>query len=62
MARSTKIPGLKKAAAFAADALKQRPETCLGGLFKQCRPVALVRALLATGTRGLHVYSSPGAD
>ncbi|MAU51788.1 MAG: glutaconate CoA-transferase [Roseovarius sp.] len=41
--------------------MEERPELCLGGLFKQSRPVALVRALLATGADGLHVYSSPGA-
>ncbi|HIC66765.1 MAG TPA: glutaconate CoA-transferase, partial [Paracoccus sp.] len=41
--------------------MEERPELCLGGLFKQSRPVALVRALLAAGADGLHVYSSPGA-
>jgi len=59
--RSTKTIGLNEAATRAAAALNERPEICLGGLFKQSRPVALVRALLATGSDGLHVYSSPGA-
>ena len=49
------------AARLARDALRDRPELCLGGLFKQGRPVALVRALLAAGADGLHLYSSPGA-
>jgi len=61
MERATKTIGLKEAATLASDALQKRPEICLGGLFKQSRPVALVRALLATGANGLHVYSSPGA-
>lgn len=47
--RRSKITGLHDAAILARDALRKRPELCLGGLFKQGRPVALVRALLATG-------------
>ncbi len=61
MQRSTKTIGLTEAAALASAALQERSEICLGGLFKQSRPVALVRALLAAGASGLHVYSSPGA-
>jgi glutaconate CoA-transferase subunit A len=59
--RRSKVTGLQDAARLARGALEERPELCLGGLFKQSRPVALVRALLATGADGLHVYSSPGA-
>ncbi|MBC7132879.1 MAG: glutaconate CoA-transferase [Roseovarius sp.] len=59
--RRSKVTGLEQAAILARDALQERPELCLGGLFKQGRPVALVRALLAAGGRGLHLYSSPGA-
>ncbi|WP_456390632.1 CoA transferase subunit A [Profundibacter sp.] len=61
MTRSTKTISLNAAATRALKALSERPEICLGGLFKQSRPVALVRALLAAGADGLHVYSSPGA-
>ena len=59
--RRSKVTGLQDAARLARGALEERPELCLGGLFKQSRPVALVRALLAAGADGLHVYSSPGA-
>jgi len=59
--RRSKITGLQEAAILARDALRTRPELCLGGLFKQGRPVALVRALLAAGADRLHLYSSPGA-
>ena len=59
--RRSKVTSLQDAALLARGALEERPELCLGGLFKQSRPVALVRALLATGADGLHVYSSPGA-
>jgi glutaconate CoA-transferase subunit A len=34
---------------------------CLGGLFKQSRPVALVRALMRSGLRNLRLFSSPGS-
>lgn len=59
--RRSKVTGLQDAAILARDALQERPELCLGGLFKQGRPIALVRGLLGTGASGLHVYSSPGA-
>tara|TARA_R110002124_G_scaffold138974_4_gene303090 strand:+ start:1520 stop:2467 length:948 start_codon:yes stop_codon:yes gene_type:complete len=59
--RQSKVMGLDDAAILARDALRERPDLCLGGLFKQGRPVALVRALLAAGAQGLHLYSSPGA-
>lgn len=61
MARASKIVTLEEAVARAGEALRERPDICLGGLFKQSRPVALVRALLASGVGGLSVYSSPGA-
>jgi glutaconate CoA-transferase, subunit A len=59
--RRSKVTSLQDAARLARGALEERPELCLGGLFKQSRPIALVRALLAVGADGLHVYSSPGA-
>jgi len=59
--RHSKVTSLGDAAILARNALRERPEICLGGLFKQGRPVALVRALLAAGAKDLHVYSSPGA-
>lgn len=34
---------------------------CLGGLFKQGRPVALVRELIRCGLGGLRLFSSPGS-
>ncbi|MDB5590379.1 MAG: glutaconate CoA-transferase [Enterovirga sp.] len=34
---------------------------CLGGLFKQGRPVALVRELIRTGLSDLRLFSSPGS-
>ena len=49
--RRSKVTGLQDAARLARGALEERPELCLGGLFKQSRPVALVRALLAAGAR-----------
>lgn len=61
LTRDSKVMGMEDAALLARDALRDRPELCLGGLFKQGRPVALVRALLAAGADGLHLYSSPGA-
>jgi len=61
MTRQEKTITLPEAAELARAALSRQPELCLGGLFKQGRPVALVRALLAAGAKGLHVYSSPGA-
>tara|TARA_E500000318_G_scaffold86349_1_gene82750 strand:- start:2072 stop:3010 length:939 start_codon:yes stop_codon:yes gene_type:complete len=61
LARHSKVTGLEDAAILARTALRERPELCLGGLFKQGRPIALVRGLLGAGASGLHVYSSPGA-
>ena len=61
LTRRSKVTGLQDAARRARDALRERPDLCLGGLFKQGRPVALVRGLLAVGAKGLHIYSSPGA-
>jgi glutaconate CoA-transferase subunit A len=34
---------------------------CLGGLFKQNRPVALVRELIRSGVRDIRLFSSPGS-
>ena len=53
LTRDSKVMGMEDAALLARDALRDRPELCLGGLFKQGRPVALVRALLAAGADGL---------
>ena len=61
MQRDPKLLDLDEAMALAVAALAERPDLCLGGLFKQSRPVALVRALLAAGSKGLNLYSSPGA-
>ena len=45
LTRRSKVTGLQDAARRARDALRERPDLCLGGLFKQGRPVALVRGL-----------------
>lgn len=44
-----------------AESLPDNASICLGGLFKQNRPVALVRELIRLGRDNLTAYSSPGA-
>lgn len=46
---------------FMSSRLSPGGSICVGGLFKQGRPTALVRELIRTGIGELHVYSSPGS-
>ncbi len=47
--------------AFIASSLAPGGSLCIGGLFKQGRPVALVREVIRSGVGALKLFSSPGS-
>lgn len=59
--RRTKTIAPDEVEAFIAQRLAPGRSICIGGLFKQGRPMALVRALIRTGIGELRVFSSPGS-
>src|SRR3569833_493910 len=56
--RRTKTIDPDEVEAFLAERLAPGGSICIGGLFKQGRPTALVRALMRTGIGELRVFSS----
>ncbi len=59
--RRKKVVSFEEVGSLMADALRQDRTLCLGGLFKQNRPVALVRELIRRGIGELRLFSSPGS-
>lgn len=59
--RRKKVIGQEDVIPFLRGALGPDREVCIGGLFKQNRPVALVRELIRSGMGGLRLFSSPGS-
>jgi glutaconate CoA-transferase subunit A len=59
--RRKKVVGFEEVGTLMADALREDRTLCLGGLFKQNRPVALVRELIRRGIGELRLFSSPGS-
>jgi glutaconate CoA-transferase subunit A len=59
--RATKLITQDAVGAFLRQTLQPGGSVCLGGLFKQNRPVALVRELIRTGIGELLLFSSPGS-
>lgn len=60
-ARRSKAVAPEAVAGFIAEALQPGGSVCIGGLFKQGRPTALVRELVRTGIGELRLFSSPGS-
>lgn len=60
-ARRSKELDMPAAVALMREHLALEPTLALGGLFKQNRPVALVRELVRAAIGGLTLYSSPGS-
>lgn len=61
MQRAKKLIPEAAVAGFLRGALQAGGSVCLGGLFKQNRPVALVRELIRAGIGELRLFSSPGS-
>ena len=59
--RRKKAISFEQAGALMAAALENDRTLCLGGLFKQNRPVALVRELIRRNIGELRLFSSPGS-
>jgi glutaconate CoA-transferase subunit A len=59
--RRKKVISFEEVGPLMTDALQHDRTLCLGGLFKQNRPVALVRELIRCGIGELRLFSSPGS-
>ena len=59
--RRKKVLAYEEIGPFLRAALASDRAICIGGLFKQNRPVALVRELIRLGIRDLQLFSSPGS-
>lgn len=59
--RRKKVIVYEEIGPFLRAALDSDRDVCIGGLFKQNRPVALVRELIRAGIGDLQLFSSPGS-
>jgi glutaconate CoA-transferase subunit A len=59
--RRPKLVGLDDVSTLLKSLAQNGSSICLGGLFKQNRPVALVRELIRSGIKDIRLFSSPGS-
>ncbi len=59
--RRRKAIGLEEIGPLLRSSVADGGSVCLGGLFKQNRPVALVRELIRCGVADLRLFASPGS-